>query len=278
MPAALSTVNPNSLNVKPVLVPARLETQPSVTYTDGSPKRAPRTRPIIISVEAAIGTGKSTLLRLLQNRLGGGDKWVMVQEPVEQWQKIGGCHNLLEAYYANQERFAFSFQTNCVLSRIRGLQDVLRNVSQATEVIVLERCWASDRNTFGEMLRRSKKISELEWALYSEWFDFAVENAPFIDGHVYLEASTTTCMSRLRRRDRTEECGVTEAYQRDLIDCHETWLQSLPEQERVCRIAADTEYVYNEEATQAVVDQIAAFIESLAALRTPEPQPNADQE
>jgi deoxyadenosine/deoxycytidine kinase len=206
-------------------------------------------------------------LRLLQRTIGASGKWVVVQEPVEQWQKIGGKHNLLEAYYSNQERYAFSFQTNCVLSRIRGLQEVLRSVPAETEVIVLERCWHSDRNTFGEMLHRQSKISDLEWALYDEWFQFAVENAPFIDGYVYLEAKSETCMSRLRKRDRTEEVGVTEAYQQELIACHETWLSSLPEQDRVCRVPVDGDFVDDADRGTRVVSSIEDFISGLQAMR-----------
>jgi deoxyadenosine/deoxycytidine kinase len=264
--AALTTKDPNTQNVKPVVIPAHLQAADTVTSPTTDTVRA-KTTPIIISIEAAIGTGKSSLLRLLERTLGRDKKWVVVQEPVEQWQKIGGKHNLLAAYYDNQERFAFSFQTNCVLSRIRALQDVLRTTPSETEVIVLERCWASDRNTFGEMLRRDKKISELEWALYEEWYRFAVENAPFIDGHVYLDADTETCMDRLRKRDRTEETGVTESYQRALIQCHEQWLDTLPVQERVCRLEVNQEFISDSDNSKRIVDSVASFIEQLQTMR-----------
>jgi len=264
-PSVLACKDPNAKpNVKPILVPAHLEAnRPSEHSSAGNP----RTRPIIISIEAAIGTGKSSLLRLLQRTIGASGKWVVVQEPVEQWQAVGGKHNLLEAYYASQERFAFSFQTNCVLSRIRSLQDVLRSTPAEVEVIVLERCWQSDRNTFGEMLRRQKKISELEWALYEEWYQFAVENAPFVDGHVYLQANADVCMQRLRKRDRTEEVGVTEAYQQELIACHEAWLNGLVEQDRVCRVDVAGEFISDADNANRVVTMIESFISQLRTLR-----------
>eukprot|EP00672_Neobodo_designis_P023286 CAMPEP_0174850144 /NCGR_PEP_ID=MMETSP1114-20130205/19067_1 /TAXON_ID=312471 /ORGANISM="Neobodo designis, Strain CCAP 1951/1" /LENGTH=274 /DNA_ID=CAMNT_0016084579 /DNA_START=30 /DNA_END=854 /DNA_ORIENTATION=- len=270
---ALSSKDPNTQpNVKPVVVPAHLQTPAHRSHSnEDHSERVEKAAPIIISIEAAIGTGKSSLLRLLENTLGQDKKWVVVQEPVEQWQAIGGTHNLLAAYYDDQQRYAFSFQTNCVLSRIRALQDVLRTVSSDTQVIVLERCWASDRNTFGEMLRRDKKISELEWALYEEWYQFAVENAPFIDGHVYLEANANTCMERLRKRDRTEEVGVTETYQRALIECHEQWLATLPDSERVCRLSVDQEFITDESNRQRIVQSVSDFIAQLQEKRTPQP-------
>ena len=264
----LKAKDPNAMRVKPEVLPPRF-TAPlaSTEDVDLAGASTPRARPIIVSVEAAIGTGKSSLLRLLERTLGAEGRLLVVQEPVEEWQKVGGKHNLLEAYYSNQERYAFSFQANCVLSRIRKLQEVLKTAPQETDVIVLERCWASDRNTFGEMLRRHDKISPLEWALYEEWYDFAVENAPFIDGHVYLEAKTETCMARLRRRDRAEEVGVTEEYQRDLIECHETWLHGLDDQHRVCRVSVDKEFIADPTNADAVVTQITDFVSALRSMR-----------
>lgn len=231
--------------------------------------RPSRSAPVIVSIEAAIGTGKSSLLRLLNQRIGNG-KYVVVQEPVEMWQKVGGKHNLLQAYYENQERFAFSFQTNCVLTRIESVQTVLDSIHPDVEVVILERCWHSDRNTFGEMLRRHGKISELEWALYDDWYRFAVRNAPFIDGHIYLQCTPDTCMSRLRKRDRSEEVGVTSEYQTDLIQRHEEWLEALPDRERVQRIDVDREFISDPSRADEVVETIANFVSTLREKRDAE--------
>jgi deoxyadenosine/deoxycytidine kinase len=61
---------------------------------------------VIVSVEAAIGTGKSSLLRMLKKRigemklqkqddkkLGSNWKWIFVQEPVEMWQDVRRFHS-----------------------------------------------------------------------------------------------------------------------------------------------------------------------------------------
>ncbi len=257
---ALAAKDPNQAGTTAKLIAE--ESAPRRTTQINSTRR--EGRPVVVSVEAAIGTGKSSLLRLLQNTLGSNGKWIVVQEPVDQWQSVGGEHNLLEAYYADQSRFAFSFQTNCVLSRITAVQKALDTVDDHVEVVILERCWASDRNTFAEMLKARNKISPMEWALYDEWYNFACRNAPIIDGHLYLECSTDTCMARLRKRDRTEEVGVTEDYQRELIDRHETWLASLPTA-TVCRIPVDQDFINDAARSVAVLDTIQAFVASLGS-------------
>ena len=215
-------------------------------------------RPIVVSVEAAIGTGKSSLLRLIQQK---EPTWVVVQEPVDKWQDING-HNLLDAFYGNLERYAFSFQTYCVLSRIEAVTTALQKCPQETPVVVLERSWFSDRATFAEMLHKTGRISDMEWNLYQEWYSFAVRNSPTIDGHLYLECGTDTCMTRLRKRSRSEEVGVTSDYQRDLITHHEDWLNGL-NQSKVHRVNVDQDFLNDVERSEKMVETVRGFISEL---------------
>lgn len=230
-----------------------------------TPKPHQRRGPIVISVEAAIGTGKSTLLRLLQKK---NPSWRFVQEPVDQWQSVGGKHNLLEAFYTDKQRYAFSFQTFCVLSRIEAVTTVLSSLESTDDVpvVVLERSWLSDRNTFAEMHHAQHNISEMEWCLYDQWYNFAVRNSPKIHGHVYLECTPDTCMTRLRKRHRSEEVGVTDDYQKQLIAKHEEWLQTVPES-HVCRINADKDFQDDEVNYQLLAERLANFITSLEEVR-----------
>lgn len=215
-------------------------------------------RPKIISVEAAIGTGKSTLLRLIQER---EPSWIVVQEPVDKWQNIEG-HNLLESFYSNLERYAFSFQTYCVLSRIEAVDEALKTCPADCPVVVLERSWFSDRHTFAEMLHKSGKISDMEWTLYDKWYQFAAKNAPKVDGHLYLECKTETCMERLHKRSRSEEVGVTSDYQASLIEHHEDWLAGL-DQSTIHRVNVDQDFQHCEERTVQMVESIRKFAGTL---------------
>ena len=219
-------------------------------------RRQTSSKPVIIAIEAAIGTGKSTLLKLIQNRC---PDWVVVQEPVDLWQKVGGEHNLLEKFYADPERFAFSFQTFCVLSRIESVTKAISDCPSGTQVIVLERSWFSDRHTFAEMLHKSGRISDMEWCLYDQWYRFAVKNSPRIDGHVYLDCSVDTCMKRLHKRNRSEESAITPGYQQSLIDHHEDWLETL-DPAQVCRVNVDKDFLADESRTGEVLQSLQQFV------------------
>lgn len=217
-------------------------------------------KPVIVSVEAAIGSGKSSLLKMIQMR---EPTWVVVQEPVDRWQNVGGQHNLLEHYYSDFERYAFSFQTYCVLTRIEAVQKAVTDAqTSGAPVIVLERSWHSDRHTFAAMQHEQGKISDLEWTLYNDFFKFLSKNSPTIDGYVYLSCTPETCMHRLHLRNRSEEAAVTSSYQTALIQKTEGWLRTL-EESRVCRVGVDEDFLHNAANGQRVMDQIRNFAEAL---------------
>ena len=69
--------------------------------------------PIILSIEGNIGSGKSTLIKYLQNNyLDNPLKIYFLPEPVAIWESITDNQgvNIIEKYYANQSKYAFSFQ------------------------------------------------------------------------------------------------------------------------------------------------------------------------
>jgi deoxyadenosine/deoxycytidine kinase len=49
----------------------------------------------------------------------------VIAEPVAEWQSISNKHNLLQQYYDNPTRWAFTFQINAILSRMTLLNKLL---------------------------------------------------------------------------------------------------------------------------------------------------------
>lgn len=64
-------------------------------------------------VEGNIGAGKSTFLKVINTFLNAQ----VVYEPHEKWQNVGG-ENLLEKFYADTQRWAYTFQTYAFITRI----------------------------------------------------------------------------------------------------------------------------------------------------------------
>ncbi len=170
-------------------------------------------------VEGNIGAGKSTFLKLIQDRL----HIQVVLEPHDQWQRVGGTENLLEKFYTDMPRWAYTFQTYAFVTRIMNQQEHARRNIFASQL--LERSVYSDRYCFAYAAYEQGTMNSLEWKLYQEWFSWLVENYTTKPaGFIYLRTSPETCYKRLKKRCRKEETGVTLDYLQKLHDKHETWL------------------------------------------------------
>lgn len=77
---------------------------------------------IVYSIEGNIGSGKTTLLHLLRTHL---PSMVISAEPIGEWQRVGN-HNILDVYYKDPQRWAYSFQSYALLSRMNQLYHMLR--------------------------------------------------------------------------------------------------------------------------------------------------------
>jgi deoxyadenosine/deoxycytidine kinase len=88
---------------------------------------------IVYSIEGNIGSGKTTLLHLLRAHI---PNIILSPEPIGEWQRIGS-HNILEAYYRDPSRWAYSFQTYALLTRVNQLSSILRTQPYAVPLAPL---------------------------------------------------------------------------------------------------------------------------------------------
>jgi deoxyadenosine/deoxycytidine kinase len=140
-------------------------------------------RPVLVSVEAIIGAGKSTLLDAIAAHFG--DAVVVVPEPVGVWTDVDGL-NLLSEYYADQSRWAFSFQTFAIFSRLRAVRQALKQAVKpgVTRAVVMERSWTSDRACFASLLHDSGAMNPIEEAMHRRIYEWEADEGswPIIDG------------------------------------------------------------------------------------------------
>lgn len=175
---------------------------------------------MFIVVEGNIGAGKSTFLKLLQKFLPIN----IVHEPLDQWQRVGGSsENLLEKFYHDTSRWAYTFQSYAFITRILA-QEAAAKKGDAV-VHVLERSVFSDRYCFAQNCFENGLMTALEWKLYQEWFSWLVETyMQMPHAFVYLQAEPSICYERLIKRNRQEEAVVPLEYIKQLHQKHENWL------------------------------------------------------
>jgi len=170
-------------------------------------------------VEGNIGAGKSTFMRLVQDRL----PVQIVFEPVDQWQRVAAGENLLERFYKDTQRWAYTFQSYAFITRV--IQQQKKSLESPHAIQLLERSVYSDRYCFAKNCFEMGTMSELEWTLYQEWFDWLIEN--YVQkpaGFIYLRTSPEKSFERLKKRARDEEKVVPLEYLSFLHNKHEQWL------------------------------------------------------
>jgi deoxycitidine kinase/deoxyguanosine kinase len=189
---------------------------------DGLVHRKPINR--IVSLDGNIGAGKTTLLAKIRKNFP--NLLYVVDEPVDTWTalKDGEGKSLLEHFYEDKKRWAYTFQNAAILSRLRVLKDALAK-AQPGQVILTERSVLTDRFVFAEMLKEKGDIDPLEWSLYQMWYDTFATDLPMA-GILYVTTDVPTSSLRIKVRNRTGEAEIPDAYLQDLERQHEAWLAS----------------------------------------------------
>ena len=71
-------------------------------------------------------------------------------------------------------------------------------------------------------------MQEIEWNLYTKWFDWMLKTLNLVEGedylHLYLKCPFEECYRRLKERNRQEEQNVSQEYLKEIHDRHEEWL------------------------------------------------------
>ncbi|XP_052760128.1 thymidine kinase 2, mitochondrial-like [Mya arenaria] len=188
----------------------------SLENVQPTPKRQPRAKkPFTVAVEGNIGSGKSTCLEYFHKQ----KEVEVVPEPVFKWKDVKG-YNTLELMYKDASRWSLAFQSYVQLT----MAEVHRKETTCP-VKMIERSLYSARYCFVENLYKGGLMPEIDYAILSEWYDWIQENEDMhIDLIVYLQASSPTCQSRIKKRNRHEEQAVPIEYLDSLNSLHEDWL------------------------------------------------------
>jgi len=179
----------------------------------------------IYSIEGNIGSGKSTLVTLLK-KYYENQNFVFLDEPVDEWNTIKdkSGETILSKFYADQDKYAFSFQMMAYISRIAKLRQALRD--NRNSIIITERSVLTDKNVFAKMLYDDNKIEEVNYRIYLQWFDEFTREIPSI-GVIYVKASPEVCHTRVIHRGREGE-EIPLAYLQNCHSYHSKWLEGQP--------------------------------------------------
>ena len=149
-------------------------------------------------VEANIGAGKTTLLKSIAERL---PHITVAFEPLNAWHRQEAGTSLLQKFYEDPKRWAFSIESFAMACRvIEHLQQQQTNKNPFT---ISERSIFSGHYCFAQNSYTSGLMTELEWQLYLQWFNFLIPGKCELPrGFIYLRTSPEVAFERIQQRGK----------------------------------------------------------------------------
>jgi len=178
----------------------------------------------LFTVEGNIGSGKSTFLNILKDELKhvNGIPVVFVEEPVTEWESIQSedGKTMIELFYGNKEKYAFSFQIMAYISRLKSLQNTIQRYPNC--ILISERSLLADYHVFAKMLFQDNLMSSENYQIYTKWFDYFQQTSE-ADGIIYLKTDHEVCFERCVSRNRKGE-EISLEYLLTCSQMHNDWI------------------------------------------------------
>jgi len=169
-------------------------------------------------IEGNIGTGKTTMLEAIKKYI----PQLSVQiESVASWQVKSNGASILQQFYDQPERWAYTMEISSLTTRIPehyALQE------KKELVHVIERSIYSGFHCFAYNDYKSKFLQKIEWEIFKQWFDFAIRGCETPQGFIYLQAEPAVSFERAKARARSEEATISLDYITQIHERHEDFL------------------------------------------------------
>jgi deoxyadenosine/deoxycytidine kinase len=194
-----------------------------------------------IAIAGNIGVGKSTLTRLVSQRMS----WEPFYEAVSE-------NPYLADFYQDMGRYAFHSQIFFLSRRLRHHRRLLDFPGS----VVQDRSVYEDAEIFARALHLQGHIAERDYVTYRELYEVLVEFLPPPDLVVYLRASVPTLLKRIQQRGRAFEQNMDPVYLAQLNELYEGWLENFAQCPVLTIPSDDLDFVRSETQLQLIIDKI----------------------
>jgi len=189
-------------------------------------------------IEGAIGVGKTSLAKLLSDRLDAK----LVLEKFEE-------NPFLSEFYDDPVRFAFQTQLFFLLQRYQQQQE-LRQVDMFHNLLISDYMFIKDR------LFASLNLDEKEMSLYDSIANMLERNVINPDLIIYLQADTSTLMKNIAKRGRDFEANISYDYINALNEIYTEYFFRYNETPLVIINTNHIDFVNNSADLDQVIDYI----------------------
>ena len=200
-----------------------------------------------IAIAGNIGSGKTTLTRLLAKHFG----WTPHFEEVD--------HNpYLDSFYEDMQRWSFNIQIFFLNSRFRQVIDI-RNSGKD---VVQDRTIYEDAMIFAPNLYSMGLMESRDFENYRSLFELMTKFLQPPDLLIYLRASVPTLIRQIAKRNRDYEQSIRLDYLSNLNDRYEEWISGYKDG-KLLIIDMDNLDVEKPEDLSIIIEKIEASLNGL---------------
>jgi deoxyadenosine/deoxycytidine kinase len=162
-----------------------------------------------IAIAGNIGSGKTTLTRLLAKHFG----WEPHYEDVD-------TNPYLNGFYEDMQRWSFNLQIYFLNSRFRQVIEIRKS----GKTIIQDRTIYEDAFIFAPNLHSMNLMSTRDFDNYSSLFNLMSSFIQPPDLLIYLRASVSTMVQQIQKRGREYENSIRLDYLKGLNERYEEWI------------------------------------------------------
>ena len=162
-----------------------------------------------IAIAGNIGTGKTTLTRLLSKHY----RWEAHFEDVDE-------NPYLNDFYNDMQRWSFNLQIYFLNSRFSQILDI----HKSGKTVVQDRTIYEDAHIFAPNLHAMGLMSSRDFDNYFELFKLMSSLIQPPDLLIYLRASVPTLVNQIQKRGRDYENSIRLDYLKRLNERYEAWI------------------------------------------------------
>ena len=163
-----------------------------------------------IGIAGNIGSGKTTLTRMLAEHYG----WTHKYESVT-------YNPYLEDYYRDIPRWSYNLETYFLAQRFKDLLEI----SKSDDVVIQDRTILEGVHIFVENNREMGNLSERDYDTYMQIFSLMMSMVSLPDLLIYLRSSVSHLVSQIQKRGRDYEQSMSLDYLGGLNEKYEKWIE-----------------------------------------------------
>ena len=194
-----------------------------------------------IAIAGNIGSGKTTLTRLLAEHYG----WAPKYEDVD-------VNPYLSDFYNDMQRWSFNLQIYFLNKRFQDVVDILN----AAENVIQDRTIYEDARIFAPNLHSMGLMSTRDFENYKSLFDLMISLVKPPDLLIYLRSSIPNLVHQIHKRGRAYESGIRIDYLEGLNDRYEEWIQGYKDGKKLIINVDDLKFEENPEDFQKALEMI----------------------